>query len=579
MSGFKTPVTIAEAIKNIESNRYLLPSIQREFVWKHNQIEWLFDSIMQNYPISSFLFWNVEGETTRLFKFYNFIREFKQKYKTHNEEFPTYDKPFIAILDGQQRLTSLYIGLRGSYAYRTPRLNEANNERVYPTRRLYLNISEPLQDDEAGKQFEFKFLKNSDFLPDTDEIQSRKCHWTESKGKKICWFKVSDIYALSEERQLYPYFSENKLLDNPFALDTLPKLRAAIHSQPMINFYLEEDQNIDKALNIFIRMNSGGEPLNFSDLIMSMAVAHWREKDARREIHGLVDCIRDKGFSISKDFVLKVFLYLHSKDIKFKVANFSIENAKDFEQEWDKIRDTVLSVFDLVKSFGFTDATLTSKNALIPIVYYLYHRGIEKDFDSRTEYVVDRDGIKRWLHISLVKRVFGNQSDTVLSKIRRVFTENVTENPISSDLISFPVDKMKDTNISDEFIQELLSTEKGDKYAFSLLALLYPSCNYKTNSFDKDHLHPMSLCDDSKHNRQVYNSLKNLQLLDSNENKSKSDKSLDEWVEEKTRANGDRKEFLERHLIPDVSLKLEDFDEFIAARTVILTEKLKSILS
>ena len=52
---FQTPITISDAIGKIDSNQFLLPAIQREFIWNHSKIEWLFDSIMRNYPISSFL--------------------------------------------------------------------------------------------------------------------------------------------------------------------------------------------------------------------------------------------------------------------------------------------------------------------------------------------------------------------------------------------------------------------------------------------------------------------------------------------------------------------------------------------
>ncbi len=580
---FQTAITISQAIKNISANQYLLPSIQREFVWQHEKIEWLFDSIMQGYPISSFLFWKVDADTTRLFRFYSFIREFRQKYKTHNEEYPTNNRqPFTAVLDGQQRLTALYIGLCGSYAYKKPKLKDENSERVYPTRLLYLNISEPLTDDEKGKKFEFKFLTDSDFLPDENVTTSEKCYWTESKGKKTCWFKVSDIYAWSTMVDFN--FIVNNRLDT-FATETLVKFQQAIHVTPMINFYLEEEQNVDKALNIFIRMNSGGVPLSFSALIMSMAIAHWKTKDAKKAINDLVDSvIKDKGFTIHSDFVLKTYLYLHSSDIKFKVANFSIDNAKNFERKWEKIRDAILATFDLVQSFGFDDTTLTSKNSLLPIIYYLYHREIYMNFYTATEYVADRDSIKKWLHIALIKRIFSGQSDTMLSRIRKVFSTDVEITAISKDLNTFPVNEInheikKEIGITAEFIESILLTQKEHHDAFSLLALLYPNLNYKTNLFDKDHLHPISSYDDSKHNRQVFNSLKNLQLLDSNQNKSKNDQSLEDWVKEKTRENYDKKEFLARHLIPDVSLKLDDFDEFIKARTVILTEKLKSILS
>lgn len=571
---FQTPITIAEAIRNIEQNRYLLPSIQREFEWKHEKIEWLFDSIMRNYPISSFLFWRVEGDTKQDFKFYQFIKEYKQRYKTHNEEFNTAGhNDFTAILDGQQRLTSLYIGLRGSYAYRVPRLKEENSERVYPTRRLYLNVEKSLENEEDGRIYEFKFLTDSEYL---------------SNKKK--WFLVSNIYGLSNDFEFNKYLDYHNLKENEFSYESISILKNVIHSKQIVNFFLETEQEIDKALNIFIRINSGGEPLNFSDLIMSIAVANWNEKDARKEIHNLVDSVRDKGFTISKDFVLKTFLYLHSNDIKFKVTNFSTSNAKDFEKEWDIIRDAILSTFDFVNSIGFSDFTLTSKNALIPVIYYIYHRRIFKDFHVRIEYSEDRKIIKKWLHISLVKRLFGGTSDSVLNQIRKAFTHNVSNAPFSDvGIKEFPVQQInkeirKDTGISDEFIEELLLTQKDDRYAFSLLALLFPHLDYKNNDFHKDHLHPASKFDElsdankEKYGWQTYNSLINLQMLDANENMSKNNEDLSSWVNKEIKLK-ERNSFLEAHHIPNIDLDLTNFDEFIVKRSEMLAKKLKTILA
>ena len=56
---FQTPITISEVINDIHSKKYLLPSIQREFVWSQDQITMLFDSLMRDYPINSFLFWKI----------------------------------------------------------------------------------------------------------------------------------------------------------------------------------------------------------------------------------------------------------------------------------------------------------------------------------------------------------------------------------------------------------------------------------------------------------------------------------------------------------------------------------------
>jgi hypothetical protein len=453
-----------------------------------------------------------------------------------------------------------------------PRLKEENTQRVYPTRKLYLNLSEPLKNEEDGRIYEFKFLTDS-----------------ESGESKKRWFKVSEIFGLSDDFNFNKYLDENELKETEFSYRSLSILKNVIHSKPIINFFLETEQEIDKALNIFIRINSGGEPLNFSDLIMSIAVANWDKKDARREIHNLTDSIRDKGFNISKDFILKVFLYLHSKDIKFKVTNFSKTNAKAFENEWDKIRDTILSTIDLIKSFGFTEATLTSKNALIPIIYYLYHQNIAKDFHTKSAHADDRQDIKKWLHTALIKRLFGGTSDSVLSQIRKAFTEDVSTNPIKKDLSSFPYKAInsqirKDTGISDEFIEELLLTQKDNKYAFSLLALLFPHLDYKNNDFHKDHLHPASKYEElsdsnkKKYGWQTFNSLKNLQMLDANENMSKNDDALKSWVEKETQTKG-KSTFFVNHHIPNVSLELDNFDMFISERTNILTRELIAVLA
>ena len=67
---YQTPITIKEAIDNIKARKYLLPSIQREFVWDTDQIETLFDSLMRDYPISTFLFWAVDKSKIKDFQFY-----------------------------------------------------------------------------------------------------------------------------------------------------------------------------------------------------------------------------------------------------------------------------------------------------------------------------------------------------------------------------------------------------------------------------------------------------------------------------------------------------------------------------
>jgi hypothetical protein len=432
-----------------------------------------------------------------------------------------------------------------------------------------------LENEEDGRIYEFTFLTGSEYKKDTNK-----------------WFKVSEIYGLSDDFEFNKYLDSKKLKENEFSYRSLSTLKNVIHSRHLINFFLETEQNIDKALNIFIRINSGGEPLNFADLLMSIAVANWTEKDARKEINDLVDEIRDKGYFISRDFILKTFLVLHSKDIKFKVTNFSTENAKMFEEKWSSIRNAIHSAFDLIRSFGFTESTLTSKNAIIPIIYYLYHSDKYTDFDKLKQYEADRIVIRRWLHVVLIKRIFGGNADAVQTRIRNVIEEN-----IGKDML-FPYQEIseglrgttKNMRMDEEFLENLFYTQKDDRYAFSILALLYPDLDYKNNNFHKDHIHPDSWFNEEalkEHNIPVEkysfyldpkfnNSILNLQLLDANENMSKQDCSLIDWIDSivKNTSTKDIDRVCQTRMLPKQYLEFNQFEEFIHDRIEILQGKI-----
>jgi hypothetical protein len=74
-------------------------------------------------------------------------------------------------------------------------------------------------------------------------------------------------------------------------------------------------------------------------MLMSTAIAHWKVKDAKKEIFGLVDQVRAKGFFIDKDFILKACLYLYSGDIRYKISNFSQAQVKRFNRCPRLLRD------------------------------------------------------------------------------------------------------------------------------------------------------------------------------------------------------------------------------------------------
>lgn len=579
MPGFQAPITIHQAIERINRNEFLLPAFQREFVWKINQIEQLFDSLMQGYPISSMLFWKVKENTKADFRFYQFLKKYVEIHATHNDIIGTNGvNDFHAILDGQQRLTALYLGLCGSYAYRRNYgSKEYFSEKSYPTRHLYLNISSTYTEEESDRKYKFAFLDKAD-------TQEQEIYISDDDEK---WFKAGVVLDLYKIDGLDDFAEKHELSKESKKLIKL--LERVIHTGLNINYYEEDDQNPDKAVNIFVRINSGGTYLSFSNILMSITIASWKKKDARTEISNLVDNIRAKGFNIDQDYILKSFLYLYHKDVRFRITSFKNDFIGNIELNWENIRNSILSLFDLIKTFGLTDYTLTTNNATLPILYYIYHRNIFTDFSTQIGHKNDREVIKKWLLTMLVRRAFGGQSDATLTQSRKAFTADIDSSKLGI-IAEFPFPEINKeiknlTDIGDDFIEELLLTQKDSQYSFPILALLYPDMDYKNNNFHQDHLHPAAsydnLIDKDKetYGWKTYNSILNLQMLDANENMSKNAMDLKDWIEKETK-NSDLKRFMQNHIIPqNISLELSNFIQYITNRKVLLISKLKSILN
>ena len=212
MAGFIAPITIKTAIDKIDNNDYLIPAIQRKFVWKSYQIEVLFDSIMRGYPINSFMFWEIKDASIKdNFKFYSFLTQFVQFHQADNIPRNTVGgfKDFCAIIDGQQRLTSLYIGLRGSYAYKTPNARWEYSEKNFPTRHLYLNLASPLPiDNERKMVYDFRFLTK-------DELDRL------SKDPDARWYKVGDILKFAKNEDIWDYVIEQGWAKEEYTRSTL----------------------------------------------------------------------------------------------------------------------------------------------------------------------------------------------------------------------------------------------------------------------------------------------------------------------------------------------------------------------
>lgn len=578
---FVEPITVKEAVENIHQKKYLLPAIQREFVWETDQIEKLFDSLMQDYPINSFLFWDVEQGNIQKYQFYEFIRDYHERDNRHNPKASLNgEKGITAILDGQQRLTSLYIGLKGSYSSKLP-YKRWDNDSAYPKRRLYLNLL--ASDEEEGYNSGFNFR----FLPYAEPIK---------RHDNSFWFLVGEILNLEEEYLVNDFLMKHELFSIEkeqfiFANRTLFKLHSVVHKNKSINMFLEKGESLDKVLNIFIRVNSGGTQLNYSDLLLSIATAQWKEKDAREEINSFVDEINavGSGFQTNKDFVLKNCLVLCGfRDIAFKVDNFNQSNMHFIEKNWERITKAIKMAFILVSSFGYNRDTLTSYYALIPIALYLFKLNSPDNFIESSKFQEDRKKIFKWLAVVLLKRTFGGNPDSVLRPMREVIEISESDFPIDG-IINKLRGTAKSITFSEDDIENLLHYQYGQPYVFSVLAFLYPSLDFR-NKFHKDHIFPKKLFKrltllrrgipekDLEFYLDNYDSIANLQLLEGLPNQEKSDQEFEAWLNENYSNTLERQSFVKRHYIPDVALPLENFKEFIEERQKLLSSAFRKVL-
>ncbi|MGO4728186.1 MULTISPECIES: DUF262 domain-containing protein [unclassified Inquilinus] len=577
---YKPGGTIAEALNRIQNKSYVLPAIQREFVWKPEQIERLFDSLMQGYPFGTFLFWRVDAATSGKFKFYDFVLNYHQRDAAHCPELGKLQQQSVtAVLDGQQRLTALNIGLRGSMAIKQPNKWWTNPD-AFPMRTLRLDLLAPPAPDEDGVRYRFKFL---------DDQQAAR-----EEGAQ--WFKVPDVLGMEDGPTMLSALMERGLQGDALkgAYAILDRLHRVVHSHNLINYYEEEAQDLERVLNIFIRLNSGGTILSYSDLLLSIAVAQWKQVDARAEIHKLVDELNriGTGFALSQDFVLKAGLMLADiASVGFKVENFTTANMLALESNWPVIRAALVRTVELASSFGLNGQTLRADSALLPIAYYLYKRNAPNNYVTHSQFADDREAIRGWLVRSIIKAsgIWGSGLDTLLTALREVIQ--------SADPSAFPVEQLrqvmsqrgKSLAFESAEIEDLLYIEYGDKRTFPLLSLLFPFVDLR-NHFHVDHVYPISRFTPARLHMQGFNAasiealarhantLPNLQLLEGATNNEKRAAMPHDWLAGIHPDSLTQQHYLTKHELGELSADLQGFEAFYNQRQDRLRTRLMAML-
>ena len=555
-------ITIYEAMMNIRDGKYVMPAFQRQFVWSMEQIEKLWDSILLDYPIATFLFWHVDDNNITWDTYFcNFLTEItfdnRKQADSVNYELTDIDVSVTdtAILDGQQRLTSLFLSLFGDSYIRQKYARKVGVGGTVTKLLIELNKNKLDVDEEEynSKKFDIKFSERIGRLSPTQfelrNILQEKFQNEETRGKAI-EDAIANVPTDSKE----------------YARNILGKLYQKIFEEKLIRYTEIYDMNQDDALEMFVRFNSGGKPLKKAEITMSILEAYW--PSAKTEFGKI---LVDSYSGFGTDFIIRSALMLYGDVVKSTISRTIAEELKN---NWSAFKKALKNLEKVLKGFRIEISRFSSSwNVLLPVMYYIYYN--PDNFENNTE------AIRAYLMRAILFTYF--QSGTT-SKLQQMKSNiNSYDYEITIDML----DQITDLRVTDGKIEDILNAEKGNRVAGDALYYLCLDWTNKNFKYEQDHLHPYDRFDGNKpvsvsmedwrRWRGNRNRLPNLQLLEGRSNGSKNSMRLTDYYNDMNEEQ--RAEFCKQAMIPDgVSLEIEHFEEFYNKRKDILAKKIKALL-
>lgn len=554
-------ITIYDALQNIKDGKYVMPAFQRQYVWSMEQIEKLWDSILLDYPIATFLFWHVDDDNVSWDTYFcNFLSEVtfdsRKQADSVNYELSSIDVNVTdtAVLDGQQRLTSLFLSLFGDAYIRQKHARKKNGGGIVTKLLIELNKNKLTVDEEEynSKKYDIKFSEKVGKLSPT-QFEVRKIldskFQDETKRDAAIEDAIANVPADSKD----------------YARGILNKLYKKIFEEKLIKYTEIKDMKQDDALEMFVRFNSGGKALRKSEITMSILEAYW--PSAKTEFGKL---LVDSYSGFGSDFIIRAALMLYGDVIK---SNINKQIAEELKNNWSAFKKSLKDLESLLKEMKIEVSRFSSSwNVLLPIVYFIYYN---------PEYKDNTEGIRAYLIRAILFTYFQSGTTSKLQQMKSNINENDYE--ITVDMLN----QMNELRVTDGKIEDILNSEKGSRVAGEALYYLCLNWTNKNFKYEQDHLHPFDRFDGSKpvsvsmedwrRWRGNRNRLANLQLLEGRSNGSKNDMRLIDYYND---MNDDQKtEFCKQAIIPDgVSLELEHFDEFYEKRKDVLATKLHKLL-
>jgi hypothetical protein len=534
-----------------EDGGFWLPNIQRHFVWSEEQTCRLFDSILREYPISTLLVWKTKSPIRHR----KFIENWKSTLQVPDFYVPDNESKKCLVLDGQQRLQSLFIGLRGSYEGRELCFDILSGE-----------ISAP---DDIKYRFKFLTPEAIGFpqIRFKDLVASNKKHHALLDDMKL---------AAGKE---FTDLEKSKIGDHLELIDRTFKIDSAITYQELDSIDNPDLYQEDDVVEIFIRANSGGTKLGKSDLLFSLLAAAWDFADD--EMTDLLGSLNQHGFKFDRDFVLKTCLVLLEQGSRYEVAKFRKPGVReDIENKWEEISKAIQDVLDFVRDRTFikSDKALPSYLVLIPLVFFRYH------YPSAWPHA---KGMDEYILRCSLTGAFSGQPDNLIDALVKKLAETKVFN--LEDVFTVIRSQGRSLELTEERFWQM---GYGSETIHLLFNLMYPfnyTPSYNGNMPEVDHIFPQSelrkvkvanpkttYFNLLKYHEAERNQLANCELLTQTENGSggKCDKLPAEWLADKDQS------YLDRHLIPaDPELwKLDRFEDFIEERKKLLREHFKFLL-
>lgn len=546
---------------NIQNGKYVMPAFQRQFVWSMEQIEKLWDSILLDYPIATFLFWHVdESNVTWDTYFCNFLTSVtfdnRKQADSVNYELTdiNVDITDTAILDGQQRLTSLYLSLFGDSFIRQKYARKSNMGGTVTKLLIELNKNKLDVDEEEynSKKFDIRFSEKIGILSPTQfelrNIMQEKFR-DETMRDKAIEDAIANVPTDSKE----------------YARNLLKKLYQKIFEEKLVRYTEIYEMNQDDALEMFVRFNSGGKALKKSEITMSILEAYW--PSAKTEFGKL---LVDSYTGFGSDFIIRSALMLYGDVVK---SNINRKIAEELKNNWAAFKKALKNLEGVLRSLRIEVSRFSSSwNVMLPVLYYIYYN--PEDFTNNTE------AIRAYLMRAILFTYF--QSGTT-SKLQQMKSNiNSYNYKITVDMLN----QITDLRVTDGKIEDILNSEKGSRVAGDALYYLSLDWMNKNFKYEQDHLHPYDRFDGNKpitvsmedwrRWRGNRNRLPNLQLLEGRSNGSKNSMRLIDYYND---MNDEQKaEFRMQAIIPDgVSLEIEHFDEFYSKRREILAGKIRAL--